>query len=177
MAQSAGARPDTPRPLTREAVLSDGLFAGIIGAGVVAGWFLILDLIHGRPFYTPSLLGTFLLKGPQSMSESLAISPQPIAVYTGLHVVTFIVLGTVASYLWSLFDLHAGVGIILVFAFVLFEAGFFIFDLAVGHTIIGYLGATGVGVGNLLAAAAMSAYFHMRHPGAIANMKSLWAEE
>lgn len=177
MAQSQGVRADTPRPLSREAVLADGLFAGIIGAGIVAVWFFLIDLLHGRPLYTPLLLGNLLLHGPQAMSATMPLVPQPVAVYTGVHVVAFLLVGIAASYMWSLFDLHAGMGIALLFAFVLFEAGFFILDLAVGHKLLGYLGLAAVGVGNVLAAAGMAFYLHRQHPGAIANMKSLWAEE
>jgi hypothetical protein len=177
MAYAQEGRRHTPRPLTREAVLGDGLFAGIIGAGIVMAWFFVIDSTRGKPLYTPLLLGNLILHGPQAMGETLALSPQPIAVYTGLHVVTFVLLGIAGSYLWSLFDLHAGIGIVLAFAFVLFEAGFFILDLAVGHRLLGLLGVWAVGVGNLLSAVGMGLYFHLRHPNAIANMKTLWTEE
>lgn len=177
MAQTQGVRADTPRPLSREAVLGDGLFAGIIGAGIVAVWFLILDSLHGRPLYTPLLLGTLLLHGPQSMSTTIPLTAQPVAVYTGVHVVAFLFVGIAASYMWSLFDLHAGMGVVLLFAFVVFEAGFFILDLALGHSLLGFLGLAAVGVGNVLAAAGMAFFLHKQHPGAIANMKSLWTEE
>src|SRR5262249_10018492 len=34
----------------------EGLVAGIIGALTVALWFLVVDVAHGRPLYTPTLL-------------------------------------------------------------------------------------------------------------------------
>ena len=77
MAQALGARPDTPRPLTRDAVLSDGLFAGIIGATIVMAWFFAVDFAHGRPLFTPLLLGNLLLHGPQAMKDTLPLLPQP----------------------------------------------------------------------------------------------------
>src|SRR3954471_16249644 len=35
----------------------EGTLAGIIGAASVALWFLIVDSIAGRPFFTPAILG------------------------------------------------------------------------------------------------------------------------
>src|SRR5438094_265370 len=37
-------------------VLREGIIAGLIGAAVVAVWFLILDVARGRPFLTPTIL-------------------------------------------------------------------------------------------------------------------------
>ena len=42
--------------LTR--ILREGFIAGLIGAGAVALWFLIVDTIAGRPFFTPAMLGS-----------------------------------------------------------------------------------------------------------------------
>jgi hypothetical protein len=45
-----------PCPL-RFRYLRDGLIAGLIGAALVAVWFLIYDAAIGQPFRTPALLG------------------------------------------------------------------------------------------------------------------------
>src|SRR5437870_1715261 len=41
---------------TRESILKEGILAGLIGAAVVAVWFLAFDLWRGQPFLTPGLL-------------------------------------------------------------------------------------------------------------------------
>ena len=41
-------------------VYKEGFIAGIVGALTVALWFLVVDMMHGRPFYTPTILGTAL---------------------------------------------------------------------------------------------------------------------
>ena len=51
-----------PRSVTTQ-VLEDGFFAGVIGAGLVAAWYLVLDLLGQRPLYTPSMLGAVLFRG------------------------------------------------------------------------------------------------------------------
>ena len=44
-------------------VLKEGLILGLIGAAAVAAWFLLVDLIAGRPFFTPAVLGSFVFFG------------------------------------------------------------------------------------------------------------------
>jgi len=50
-------------PLSVSTTLMEGFITGIIGAGVVAAWFLLLDTLQHVPLWTPSLLGTVLFKG------------------------------------------------------------------------------------------------------------------
>ena len=49
--------------------------AGLIGAAVVALWFLALDWIQGEPLRTPELLGSALLR--QTEPASPRSSPTP----------------------------------------------------------------------------------------------------
>jgi hypothetical protein len=44
-------------------LLREGILAGAIGAVVVAGWFLVTDVLQGRPLSTPSVLGQVVLYG------------------------------------------------------------------------------------------------------------------
>ncbi len=164
-------------PLRLGVVFEDGLFAGVIGALVVAVWFLILDAVHGRPLYTPTLLGMLVLHGPESLGAAMPVQASPVAVYTGLHFLAFVLVGTVASYLWALFARYPSAGIALLFAFILFETGFFALNFAMGSHVLGLLGAWTVGVGNLLAAGGMGAYLWVRHPHAVKRLASLWTEE
>lgn len=41
--------------------LREGRIAGVLRAAAVAVWFLITDLIQGRPLSTPSVLGQVIL--------------------------------------------------------------------------------------------------------------------
>ena len=50
--------------LTR--VLREGFWAGCIGAAAVAVWFLIVDTVNGRPFFTPAMLGSAVFWGATS---------------------------------------------------------------------------------------------------------------
>lgn len=166
-----------PTPVTLPTVLEDGIFAGVIGAVLLAGWFLLLDTLNGHPFNTPALLGTLVTQGAAAMATMNGISPQPIAVYTGLHLATFIVVGTIAAYLWAQFEHYPILGFVMLVGFLAFELGFFALDLALGFHLMGRLGAWSVAAGNLLAAAGMFVYLRSRHPHALTGMNKLWADE
>ena len=42
-------------------IVREGLIAGFLGATAVAVWFFIVDMIGGRPLFTPNTLGEGLL--------------------------------------------------------------------------------------------------------------------
>ena len=51
----------------RAMVYLDGLIAGIIGAAIIAIWFLFLDAVIRLPFYTPTVLGEGLFLRAQDL--------------------------------------------------------------------------------------------------------------
>lgn len=155
------------------AVLSDGLYAGLIGAVLVAAWFLILDTIAGHPFRTPSLLGTWIIHGPGAVVDGM-IDPAMVAAYTAVHMVVFVLIGTVASYLVALSDRQPMAGVGLIFLFAIFEVGFFVFAAVMGGDVIGKLGPWAIGVGNLVAALGMAAYLWIRHPHLKESLEHIW---
>ena len=53
----------TSEVVDRSKTYKEGFVAGLIGAATIAVWFLILDMIQGRPLYTPTVLGTALFRG------------------------------------------------------------------------------------------------------------------
>ena len=166
----------TPAPrLTLAAIFNDGLYAGVIGAGIVALWFLVIDTIAGHPLHTPTLLGTLLIKGVDALATA-TLDPAMVAAYTAVHVVLFVLVGLLGSYLVTLFDRYPAAGIALVFLFAFFEVGFFIASAALGGVLMGHLAPWAVGIGNLLAAAGMAVYFWNRHPHLKESLGHIWDE-
>ena len=163
------------RPASLARVVEDGVFAGMIGALLVALWFLALDAFAGHPLFTPSLLGAVLLHGVDPTQYS-AVEPQNVAIYTALHFVAFILLGTLASYLFTLLDRYPVMGIVLIFLMVFFEVGFFALDLALGGHLMGRLHAWAVAVANLLAGVGMAGYLWWRHPTAVRMLQRVWED-
>jgi len=157
-------------PASPTAVLSqlyqEGIIAGIIGAGTIAIWFLILDAINGRPLYTPTVLGTALFKGGEGLAspESLAVNLDMVLMFTWVHGLVFIIIGGVASRLLGLAEHNPNIGFGILLLFVMFEFGFVAVSMAFAEAVLRVLAWQAVLVGNLLAAAAMSGYFWQRHP-------------
>jgi hypothetical protein len=173
---SSAEHAESARPrIKASVVLTDGLYAGVIGGLLVALWFLILDTLAGHPFNTPSMLGTWVIRGPQAIAEG-AVDPAMVAAYTAIHMVAFAAVGTLASYFFALFDRHPAAGIGLAFLFVFFEVGFFVFSAATGGDLLGRLGPVAVGVGNLLAAIGMGIYLWIRHPHIKESLVHIWDE-
>src|SRR2546423_14030807 len=80
----------------QRSVLREGIVAGLIGASVVAMWFLLFDVARGRPLFTPGLLGAAVFQGLTDPS-TLRITTGPVLGYTILHGLAFIAFGVVAA--------------------------------------------------------------------------------
>ncbi|MFB3121251.1 MAG: hypothetical protein ACE10H_03535, partial [Candidatus Binatia bacterium] len=73
----------------------EGIIAGMIGAAIIAIWFLILDTFNGRPLYTPTVLGTALFGRGEGLSspESMRVSWEMTLMFTWVHGMVFAVIG------------------------------------------------------------------------------------
>ncbi len=158
--QAEGQTLDTSR------LYQDGFIAGTIGAGTIALWFLILDLIKGRPLFTPSILGTALFKGVGALgtSEALAISPEMVIWYTFVHWLVFALVGCAASRLLGSAERNPNLGFGILLLFVVFEFGFLAVVTIFARPVLAELAWPTVLIGNLLAAVTMGLYFWRRHP-------------
>jgi hypothetical protein len=157
----------TPREAAdRSGVYAEGLLAGVIGAGTIAVWFLILDLAQGRPFYTPNVIGTALLRGGEGLAspEMLPIDLEVVLPFTWIHVLVFLLIGVAASRLIALAERNASFGFGVLLLFVVFEFGFLLASMVVAQPVLQALAWPAVLIGNLMAAAAMAALFWRRHP-------------
>lgn len=146
---------------TTHSIPREGLVAGLIGATAVAAWFFVVDLIGGRPLFTPRTLGEGLL-------SVFGRSPEPAAVnviaYTIFHYAVFILVGMIAVVL-----VHAGEKMPSVLAgslilFVAIELGFYGLVALLEETVLGNFAWYQILAGNLLAAALMGTYLWRAHP-------------
>src|SRR4029450_9011332 len=79
----------------------EGIIGGLIGATLVAVWFLIYDAARGRPFRTPALLGAATFQGVTDPS-TVPVTPHLVMEYTVLHGVVFALIGIlIASLIWA----------------------------------------------------------------------------
>jgi len=154
-------------------ILEDGFVSGVIGALSVAAFFFVVDLAAGRPFFTPTLLGSVLFLGEGVESVSTVQAPMVMA-YTGLHVLLFVVVGLAAAFAVHEFEVHPHLGVLLLMMFVCFEAGFIGLATAIMPGVVGTLGTALVTLANLLSAAAMAGYLLWRHPTAWRELDHVW---
>ncbi|MFQ5746538.1 MAG: hypothetical protein ACE5HF_04880 [Gemmatimonadota bacterium] len=154
----------------------EGIVAGLLGAGIVAVWFLIVDSVAGRPLFTPAALGSAVLFGA-SAAEGVRVTASTVIGYSLIHVAGFLVFGLVVSGLVTQAEKVPPLVFGLILLFVVFET-FFVFMVAMlGSWLLESLAWWSVLVGNLLAAAAIGAYMWWKHPGLREELRSdvLWA--
>src|SRR6266513_2365341 len=146
----------------QRSVLKEGIVAGLIGASVVAMWFLLFDLARGRPLFTPGLLGAAVFQGLTDPS-TLRISAGPVLGYTILHGLAFIAFGVVAASIMAVSEREPALFVGFVILFACFEVFFFGVVGALGRSMLGALVWWAILVGNLLASVAMLWYLVRAH--------------
>ena len=150
-------------------VLAEGVIAGLIGAVVVAVWFLAIDTIHGEPLRTPALLGTGLLGQRSTLSA--------VGLYSIAHGLAFIAFGVVVSLLVAGAERQPFFGFALVILFTAFEVAFFGAIMIAASWMLDELAGWAIFAGNVFAAAAMLAYFLRRHRELARRLAHAWVED
>jgi hypothetical protein len=167
-AQTRIITPALPRSQSRAAsgVSEEGIVAGVIGAVTVALWFLLVDALAGRPLYTPTVLGTALFYGGAGLDapEHIAASFEPALMFTWVHVLAFVVIGGIAAQLLRLAEKDPNYGFGILLLFVGFMFGFVVIAMIFADAVLQAVTWPAILGGNVLAAAAMTAYFRRRHP-------------
>ncbi len=123
-----------------------GVLAGVVGATVLAVWFLIVDAAHGSPFRTPAFLAASLVA-----VEGLETRPVLISLYTILHYAAFVGIGLGVVWLLEKLETAPSVLLGLVLGFVLFDIVFFASVYITGVDLVDELGWVEVLAGNLFA--------------------------
>jgi len=157
------------------AIVEDGVLAGITGASVVALWFFLFDAIGGKPFWTPSLIGSVLFLGKR-VEEVTSVNATIVFAYSGLHGAAFLLVGTAIAWMFSLVERNPQFGLVMVLLFVLFQSVIFGFEVTIVPSLVGALGAWAVAVANLLSAVAMFWFLLIRRPEAMSRLRAGWNE-
>jgi hypothetical protein len=143
-------------------LLKHGVLAGSIGYAVVVAFFAIANLLQGRsPFFTAAVLGNALLGGP-----SAGVAVAPVAVYNGLHLTAFLVLGLVGAWLSGLVVRRPQLWYLLLLlgVFVFFHLFGAVASLATPAG-AGVVPLWEILVASLLAVTAMAAWLWRAYPG------------
>ena len=157
----------------RRSIVMEGIVCGVIGAAVVALWFLAFDVARGAPFLTPGLLGAAVFQGVSSPT-GLQITAANVLGYTLLHGLAFIAFGIVAASVMAVSEREPALFVAFVILFACFEV--FVFGVvgALGQSLLGALVWWSILVGNLLASVAMLWYLLRVHRALPATLVGSW---
>lgn len=150
-------------PTQERNAIREGLFTGLIGAAVVAIFFLGVDLIRGVPGLTPSVLGeVFVLRQPSAVTTE--VNRNAAMLFTVVHVLVFAFYGLLLSGLARRGE-TSSIARYTIVALVITYIPFFLGVLAVAdETTRGLFPAWSVLIANLLAAVAMVYFIWNRRP-------------
>lgn len=151
----------TPEVPTRTAnILYETFLSGAIGGATVALLFLFADTLTGRPFYTPSLLGSVMFQGVDP-STVTGMRLDAVALYTPIHFLVFVAIGFVGAILVRTMEAHLRRPVWLtIILFGLMQGGFLLGLRALAPGAPQLVGYPRAGVINLFAAVAMVVFLH-----------------
>ncbi len=144
-------------------IIREGFVSGLIGAGAVAAWFLVVDAIAGRPFFTPAMLGDALFWGVRDPAQVSVAFPTVVG-YSMVHVLAFVAVGMVAAFLAYEVELFPHALFIVAVCFAVFEFGFYVVVAVLASPLLGALAWWNVAIGNTIAAGDRKSYLWRMHP-------------
>lgn len=141
----------------------EGLLAGLLGATIVAAWYLVFDSAAGSPLRTPNLLGKVFFRADLDPGVR-EIVPGIVAGYTALHLILFALAGIALTFLVHLaarnLALRMGLWIGVVVTVCLFTGLTYMLTTATAERVPLW----SVAGGSLLGVGAMGWYLWRRHP-------------
>ncbi|HPF61080.1 MAG TPA: hypothetical protein PLI93_03380 [Gemmatimonadales bacterium] len=153
----------TPSQPARPASAGEGVVVGLIGAAVVALFYLGIDLAKGQPLMTPSILGeVFMFRRPEAVTTTADTSA--VLLYTVAHLLVFIAFGSLLAWLTRRAELSSVARYAILPMVLLFEFAFLGVLLIASETTRGFFPLWSILIANLLAAVAMLAFLWRNHP-------------
>lgn len=130
-----------------------GAIAGLLGATVVALWFLIVDAIQGEPLFTPRFLAAVLFR-----TDPVAIDAGRLVAFTAFHYAVFVLIGIGAGAGLRRLPGVPGILLGLVVGVLFFDVMFYTSVVLTGIHIVRLLGWAEVLIANVLAGVVIMAY-------------------
>ena len=147
----------------QHSVVREGILTGLVGALVVAVWYLVHDLVQGQVGYTANVLGQVFVQR-DTMPAVQTVMPQAVLDYSLLHFASFFILGIGLTWLTHLSSrnptLRMGVWLGLVIAFGCFIGILFMLYTATDQRFPWWAAL----VGSLLGIGSMGWFLWRRHP-------------
>ena len=144
--------------------LREGAVVGALGATTVALWFLVVDAIAGRPFFTPAFLGG-IVSGERDLVAAATGAGRlwHAALYTPVHYVAFAAVGVGAVALVHRAARTPALFGLLLMIFLALEVAFSGFVAVLAQGGLGTLAWYQIAAGNLIAVLSMGTFLYRRH--------------
>ena len=171
-ATSASPSQRAPQPLARRRpsltadLLFDAFYGGGIGGSAIGLFFLVLDVLAGRPLYTPTMIGAVLFDRVAASSVE-TVRLDIVAFFSIVHFVTFFVLAGALSYVCRRSRLVEGHTLVITaLVFSVLTAVILIADWMFMPGVVETLGYGPVLLANALTGLSMAAFMKWSHrPG------------
>jgi hypothetical protein len=159
-------------------LIREGLATGMLGAVAVALWFLVVDVLGGRPLHTPALLGAVLTGAADPGAAAGGGGRLGLAaLYSLFHVLAFGLLGVLAVFLVHRAERTPSVLALLLMLFAAVEVAFTGFVALLEVNAIGDIAWSQVALGNVVAAVVMGWYLMRSHPSVGAGFRSFATDD
>lgn len=147
----------------KRGLLLEGFAVGMLGASVVAIWFLVVDIVNGVPLQTPAAMGSAIFFGARS-PDAVEVNAMTVALYSLFHGTMFFLIGTGSAAILRAADRHPGFVALAVLVFAVLQALFVGGVAIMSQFILGYLAWWAVFGGNVLSSVAMVTLLLRWHP-------------
>lgn len=154
--------PFISRPRRDAEMRHEGIVTGMLGAAVVAAFYLLIDIIRGQPLITPSVLGqAFILHTAVTPG---AVDIGAVVAYTVFHVGAFMAFGLLLAALVRASE-SSGLARYAVLQIMVVFVVFFYGLLWIGSEVVrGMFSFIGVLAANTLAGGVMVTWLWRHHP-------------
>jgi hypothetical protein len=157
-------------------VLLEGAIAGIIGAVMVAAWFLAYDLLRDAPLQTPSLLGAALFEG-SSHAAPVQTSTRLVVQYTIVHNLVFVVFGCALAGLFAIADRDSRFLFAIFMLLCCFQVAFLALLVVLAEWLLDPIPWWAIMIGNVFATIGMLGVLLPRHRPALRRFAETGLEE
>ncbi len=150
--------------------------SGLLGAGAVALWFLLVDMARGTPLRVPSALGHLLFHAAGAAGTEGQNAH--VLAYSVFHIAAFVTVGVVAAALLRYSERQPSLLVGGFMLFVVFEAWFYgITSVLAQSRTLGLPSWYMVLGGNLIAALVMGRYLRRAYPALRKNLALAMRED
>ena len=154
----------------RKRLITEAVLSGLIGYVIVVAFFLISNVLAGRPLlHTPALLGSVLFGRPVDLEHLVASGV--VFAFNAVHLAAFLVMGYAGAWMLHEAELHPDLWYLVFFVFVV--VGAVGASAVLAASLMGNLpdGARIVGA-TVLAGAGMAAYLGVSHRSLIRTIRA-----